>query len=98
MTYTKKQLDLIKELKPVDTEELYNDMLNECYGRVKICGYEYLPSFALSEVDPLAYNCGMNDYIDLCVGETLTDEIDGRYYSLDEVNDLLESNEDESEE
>lgn len=45
-------------------EELYDDMLDECYEPVKICGYDYMPSVALRRVDETAYRCGYNDYCD----------------------------------
>ena len=45
-----------------DIEELYDDMLDDCYPMVKIGTLEYLPSRVLKEVDPIAYRCGMNDY------------------------------------
>ena len=42
--------------------ERYDDMLDECYGEVKICGMSYCTSRALKEVDPIAYRCGFSDY------------------------------------
>lgn len=41
----------------------YDDMLNECYPEVDICGYTYTPSHALKEVDPIAYRVGFNDFV-----------------------------------
>ncbi len=43
-------------------EEMYADMLDECYPTVKIAGYEYLPSIALQRLDHIAYMVGMADY------------------------------------
>ena len=43
---------------------LYDDMLDEVYGEIKICGYEYSASYALKEIDPTAYRCGFNDWCD----------------------------------
>ena len=48
------------ELDEDDYEEQYDDMLNECYDEV----FGILPSRILSECDPIAYRCGMNDYLD----------------------------------
>ena len=45
-------------------EEYYADMLDDCYGEIEICGLSYAPSIALERVDPIAYNCGMNDFAD----------------------------------
>ena len=40
----------------------YDSMLDDCYPPVNVCGYEYDPSRALKELDPIAYECGFNDY------------------------------------
>lgn len=43
-------------------KEYYDDMLDEIFGAVKICGIEYSASRALYRVDEIAYRVGMNDY------------------------------------
>lgn len=43
----------------------YDDHLDE-YGDVEICGMQYCASYALKQVDPVAYTCGFNDYLDAC--------------------------------
>lgn len=44
--------------------DYYDDMLDETYGTIDICGYEYAASLALYEVDPTAYRCGRSDWED----------------------------------
>ena len=44
------------------TEDDYRDMLNDCYGEVSICGYNYDAAYALEEIDPTAYRCGFSDF------------------------------------
>jgi hypothetical protein len=39
-------------------------MLNECHEPAMIAGMEYQASRALREVDPIAYRCGFNDWVD----------------------------------
>ena len=46
----------------VVTEEEYDEMLDDCYEMVNICGYEYYPSYALKNLDSIAYTCAFNDY------------------------------------
>lgn len=46
------------------TEDVYDEMLDECYEEVKICGYGYSPSVALYRTDKIAYDCGLSDYRD----------------------------------
>ena len=45
-------------------EELYDEMLNDCYPEVEIMGMAYDPSVALYRLDPIAYRCGFDDYKD----------------------------------
>lgn len=50
-------------------ESIYDDMLDDCYGDINICGIDYPASIALYRVDEIAYRCGMNDYIDTILSE-----------------------------
>lgn len=50
-------------------DELYDEMLDECYGEIEICGLSYSASIALFRVDEIAYNCGKNDYYDSLYGD-----------------------------
>ena len=43
--------------------EMYDEMLDD-QGVIKIGTLEYYPSYVLSKVDPIAYNCGISDYYD----------------------------------
>ena len=43
---------------------MYDDMLDECYDTIEIAGMSYCPSKVLEDVDPIAYDCGFNDYVD----------------------------------
>ena len=51
------------ELDEGDYEESYIEML-DCEGTVDVCGMGFYPSRILSELDPIAYNCGLSDYVD----------------------------------
>ena len=44
--------------------EMYEEMLDDCEGPVELCGMTYSASHVLREVDPVAYRCGFNDYVD----------------------------------
>lgn len=54
--------------------ERYDEMLNEVYGDASIGGMEYETSSALEQVDPIAYRCGFNDWVDSELGETITED------------------------
>ena len=68
-------------LTPLDTEELYADMLDDCYGECEIAGMKFTTSRALKELDPTAFMCGESDYID----SLSLIEISGDYYEQDAV-------------
>lgn len=42
----------------------YDAMLDECYEDVVIGGITFTPSQILKECDPIAYQCGLNDFED----------------------------------
>jgi hypothetical protein len=44
------------------SEEDFLDLLNESYGSVTICGYDYDAGYALKRLDPIAFRCGFVDY------------------------------------
>lgn len=78
---TKLLKQITTNLTPLDTEELYANMLDECYGEAEIAGYTFSTSRALKELDPTAFRCGENDYID----SLSLVEIEGDYYGQDAV-------------
>lgn len=72
---------ITNNLTPLDTEELYANMLDDCYGEVEIAGMTFQTSRALKELDPTAFRCGEVDYID----SLSLVEIGGDYYEQDAV-------------
>lgn len=43
-------------------EDSFEDMLNETYGTVDVCGYSYDAGYLLKKLDPIAFNCSLNDF------------------------------------
>lgn len=80
-------------LTPLDTEELYVNMLDECCGEVEIAGYTFQTSRALKELDPTAFRCGLVDYID----SLSLVEINGDYYQYSDCDNERDSLVDELE-
>lgn len=56
--------DYILENAGKEFEDEYDEMLDECYGSINICGIDYDASMVMYRVDKIAYECGMNDYMD----------------------------------
>lgn len=44
------------------SESKYEDILDDIYGEIEICGLTYSSGRALRELDPVAFRCGKNDY------------------------------------
>lgn len=83
----------------------WDDYLDEVWGEVKICGYEYCASRALKRLDEVAYNCGKNDWLDgkysdiIYSIERMIDGDEEDYFGItvryEEVSDDEEEEEDE---
>ncbi len=72
---------------PIDTEETYEDLLDECLPEVKIGELTYSAGHVLKEVDPVAFRCGVSDM--LADSETYV-EADGRYYYVSDIENMIE--------
>lgn len=66
-------------LTPLDTEDMYRSMLEECYGDIEVAGLTFSAARIVEELDPTAFRCGMVDYI---YSLSLI-EICGDYYEQD---------------
>jgi chaperonin cofactor prefoldin len=77
-----KELDTF-ELDVDDYEDQYQEVLDSD-GPVIIAGMKFVPSYALKELDPTAYRCGLVDYVD-----SLEKEDDPKYQELEEELEAL---------
>ncbi len=48
-----------------EIEERFDEMLDECYPVVKIGELTFYPSQILKNCDPIAYNIGVSEYMDM---------------------------------
>lgn len=89
---------VIGELTAVDTEELYDSMLDECYSFKSVGGIFACmePHRVLQEMDSTAYRCGKDDYEDSLREEY--DEFDENFYDKKEVQDIRDEVEAEAQE
>lgn len=63
----------MKYIEEYDAKEQFDLMLDDVYGMVSIAGHEYETSYALKELDPIAYRLYFLDWLD---SEELTTDID----------------------
>lgn len=71
----------------VDVEELYRDLLDECYPEIKFGELTYSPGMVLESVDPTAFKIGAREYADGMIEDGLLIELNGSLYRLDGVTD-----------
>lgn len=46
-------------------EDFYDDLLNECYGEIKLGDLVFSPAEIIKTLDPIAYRCGLADFEDV---------------------------------
>lgn len=80
-------------LSPLDKEKIYDELLDEA-GEIEIAGRTFDRSWIIKKLDPIAYECGLNDYFDLF--SDIYYELDGEYYWQDDINELKVGIENES--
>ena len=50
-----------------EAKEMFDEMLDVCYDKIRFGDVSYFPSDVFGSTDPIAYRIGVNDYIDsLC--------------------------------
>lgn len=74
------------ELTPIDTDELYDEMLREVHADALRGPFAHLDAAELlKEADPVAYRCGSVDHFDSLTRERQYEEIDEQLYDAREV-------------
>lgn len=74
------------ELDPDDYVTQFDESLDESVPEIEIGSLTYSPSHVLKNVDPVAYRCSLNDFVD-----SLDVEDSDEYKALQEEIDQLES-------
>jgi hypothetical protein len=76
-------------LTPVDGEERFEELLDECYPEVKIGNSIFSPSQVLKELDPVCFNIGVTENMDSLAEDGRLYEYEGDFYDLDELDRML---------
>lgn len=61
-----------------ELEDSFADGLDDCWGPVSVCGYEYEAGRTLREIDPVAFRCGFLDWLDAQQSDGELRSIEGR--------------------
>ena len=83
-----KQQDQI-ELDPDDYETQFDDMLDESIPEIEIGSLTYSPSHVLKNVDPVAYRCSLNDFVDSLEVED-SDEYEALQEEIDDIQEEID--------
>lgn len=78
-----------------EVERMYDDILDEY--PVNIGSLEYAGSYALRELDPIAYRCGFNDFVDGQFSQLCDYGLDSDDY-VEDIDSLWDDFEEELEE
>lgn len=82
---------MVKEhCEPIDTEELFEEMLDDCYEQVTLGNLSWYPSHVMKNLDPIAFKCGVSEYIDGLVEDGEYYEFDGDYYDFTDIQNMLD--------
>lgn len=60
-----------------EAQDMFADSLGDSYGTVSVCGYEFDAGYALRELDPTAFRCGLLDWLDAQVCDGFLRRIEG---------------------
>lgn len=67
-----------------ELENEFEELLNDTNDLVKIGSLTYEAGHVLRQIDPIAFRCGVSDYIDNLLSDDYLEEIDGEYYRVEE--------------
>ena len=74
-------------------ENNYDDMIDDCTGEIAIGNITFNASYVLEKLDPIAYNCGLGDYIDSVLNEAKYDLEKGHSVSFENTDFEIEEEE-----
>lgn len=66
-----------------ELQDQFIELLNDCNDLIKIGNLTYEAGYALQKLDPTAFRCGLNDFIDNQLSDDIIEEIDGDYYIVE---------------
>lgn len=91
--------DILNEFDELDMDTLYDEMLDECYRPIEICGLRYYPSDIFEKIDPVAYRCGFSDFVDSQEKDDRIISFDNgsTYYDLEQIEEFIDQHENEEE-
>jgi hypothetical protein len=78
---------------PVDGEEMFEEMLDECYPELKVGCCTFSPSQVMKECDPTAFRIGVSENLDSLAEDCQLYELNGDYYQVSDIEEMLDETE-----
>ena len=75
---------------PVDGEEMYEDLLDECYPEIKVGCCTFSSSEVIKELDPIAFRIGVGENLDDLAQDGQLYECGGEYYEMSDLEEMLD--------
>ena len=75
---------------PVDGEEMFEEMLDECYEELKVGCCTFSPSQVMKECDPTAFRIGTSENLDSLAEDCQLYELSGDYYQVSDIEEMLD--------
>lgn len=77
-------------LTPVDGEEMFEGLLDECYPEIKIGCCTFSPSQIMKELDPIGFSMGAEENLDGLAQDGQLYEYNGDYYDMTDLDEMLD--------
>jgi len=78
------------KLEPVDGEEMFEELLDECYPEISIGCCTFSPSQVMKELDPVCFRIGIQEQLDSQAQDGQLYEHGGDYYRLEDIEDMID--------
>lgn len=80
---------LTTRLTPVDSEEMYEELLDECYPEIKVGEIVYSVSQVLKKMDPLYFQMGASENLQHLADDGVLYEYNGEYFQMSDLEEML---------
>ncbi len=74
----------------VDGEDLFEEVLDECYEEVKVGCCTFSPSAVMKELDPTCFRIGAQENLDSLAEDDQLYECNSDYYNTHEVEEMID--------
>ena len=73
-----------------DGEDMFEEMLDECYPEITVGCCSFSPSQVLKELDPTAFRIGASENLSSLAEDGGLYESDGDYYQMTDIEEMLD--------